>query len=369
MKVALVYDRVNKFGGAERVLLSLKRIFPKAPLYTLVYDAKAAPWSKGFKVIPTFLNKIKLFRRRHEILAPISALAFETFNLNGYDLVITVTSDQAKAVITRPETLHLCYCLTPTRYLYSGVAEYRRNFPIKWLFDKYLPLARSADQIYARRPDAYLAISREVAKRISEYYSQDSEVIYPPVNYEFFEKTHLHKKGNYYLVVSRLVPYKKTDLVIEAFNRLKLPLVVVGTGSGENGLKNMAGDTIEFAGQVDDIKLRQLYAGARALIFPQIEDFGLVPLEAAAAGTPTLAYAAGGAAETIIEKFTGLFFDEQSSEAIVNTVRRFEAGRHQISAKKCKERAREFAEDRFASAFSAKVNSQWKEHQKSMSLS
>ena len=370
MKVALVYDRVNKFGGAERVLLALKKLYPDAPLYTLVYNKPTATWAKGFKVIPTFFNKLKFLRRRHEILAPFSALAFETFDLTEFDVVISVTSDQqAKAVITRPETLHLCYCLTPTRHLYSGAALYRRHFRPGWLFDKYLPGARAADQIYASRPDAYLSISREVAKRIKEYYGRPSEVIYPPINYEFFSKTHRHKKGDYYLVVSRLVSYKRTDLVIEAFNRLKLPLIVAGIGLEEKKLKKMAGDTIEFVGQVDDAKLRRLYAGARAVIFPQVEDFGLVPLEAAAAGTPTLAYAAGGSTETVIEKFTGLFFDEQTAAAIVNTVRRFESGHHQVvSAKRCREQAALFSEDRFSTAFSAKVNSLWQEQQKNMSL-
>ena len=369
MKVAIVYDRVNKFGGAERVLLALKKLYPDAPLYTLVYSKPTAPWAKGFKVIPTFFNKIKFLRRRHEILAPFSALAFETFDLTEFDVVISVTSDQqAKAVITRPETLHLCYCLTPTRHLYSGAALYRRHFPLKWLFDKYLPGAKRADQIYASRPDAYLSISREVGKRIKEYYGRPSAVIYPPVDYDFFSAPHRHKKSNFYLLVSRLVPYKKVDLVIEAFNRLKLPLIIAGTGSEEKKLKKMAGDTIEFVGQVNDVKLRRLYALARALIFPQVEDFGLVPLEAAAAGTPTLAFRAGGALETIIDKYTGLFFDEQTPASIENVVRRFESHRHQISAKRCREKAAEFSEAGFSAAFSAKVNALWQEHAKNMSL-
>lgn len=370
MKVALVYDRVNKFGGAERVLLALHKVFPEAPLYTLVSDLKAAPWARVFKVIPTFFNRLSFLRTRHEILAPFSALAFETLDLKDYDVVISVTSDQAKAVITRPETLHLCYCLTPTRYIYSGVAEYRQHFPVKWLFDRVLPAVRASDLVYADRPDAYLAISKEVASRIKEYYIKSAPVIYPPLNYAFFSTGHRrHKKGDSYLVVSRLVPYKKTDLVIEAFNRLKLPLIIVGTGSDEAHLKNLSGDTIEFVGQVDDVKLRRLYASAKALIFPQVEDFGLVPLEAAATGTPTLAYAAGGALETIIDKFTGLFFKEQSVDAIANTVRLFAANRHQISAKRCREQAALFAEDRFATLFSAKVKSLWQAHQQSMSLS
>jgi len=369
MKVALVYDRVNKFGGAERVLLALKKLYPDAPLYTLVYNKPTATWAKGYKVISTFFNKLKFFRRHHEILAPFSALAFETFDLKDYDVVISVTSDQAKAVITRPETLHLCYCLTPTRYLYSGVAEYRRYFRPGWLFDKYLPGARAADQIYASRPDAYLSISREVAKRVKDYYGRPSEVIYPPINYDFFSAPHHHKKSNFYLLVSRLVLYKKVDLVIEAFNRLNLPLTVVGIGSEEKKLKSLAKSNIDFVGLVDDVKLRRLYAAAKAVIYPQVEDFGLVPLEAAAAGTPSLAFAQGGAVETIIDDYTGLLYQEQTSGAIEAAVCRFESGRHQIGAKRCREQAALFSEDRFSAAFSAKVNSLWQEQQKNMSLS
>lgn len=355
MKVALVYDRVNKIGGAERVLLDLHKIFPEAPLYTLVHHKKTSSWSKTFKVIPTFFNKIRFFRANHEILAPFAALAFETFDFNKYDVVISVTSDQAKSIITHPHTLHICYCLTPTRYLWSGIEEYRKSFPIKPLFDLFLKSARREDLIYSQRPDHYFAISKEVHQRISDYYQRESEIIYPAVNYDFFSASHQHKKQDYYLVVNRLVPYKKTDLVIQAFNEIKKPLIIVGTGSDEARLKKMANDNIDFLGLVDDVKLRHLYAKAKALICPQSEDFGLTPLEAAATGTPTLAYGHGGYLETIIDNHTGLFFDAQTKDSLISTINRFESTHHQISAKHCKEQASLFAFDRFQSTFSAKV--------------
>ncbi len=364
MKVAIIYDRVNKMGGAERVLADLHKIYPDAPLYTLVYQEETAPWAKAFKVIPTFFNQIKFFRNHHELLAPLAPLAFETFDFRGYDLVISVTSAEAKSVITRPETLHLCYCLTPTRYLWSGGAEYRRSFPVKPLFDFLIKRLKRSDLVYANRPDTYLAISKEVQKRITTYYQQKSEVIYPAIDYEFFSKSHQHKKGDYYLVVNRLVPYKKTDIVIEAFNQLKKPLLIVGAGSEETKLKKLAGNNIDFLGLVNDVKLRHLYAKAKALICPQEEDFGLTPLEAAATGTPTLAFNAGGYRETIINNDTGLFFEEQTKEAIIGTVNHFESGHHQISAKHCHEQAALFGSDRFTKAFSAKVNSIWREYQK-----
>ena len=364
MKVALVYDRVNKMGGAERVLMDLHRLYPDAPLYTLVHNEQTAIWSKNFKVIPTFFNKIKFFWNHHELLAPFAASAFETFDFREFDLVISVTSAEAKSVITKPETLHICYCLTPTRYLWSGNQSYREAFPIKPLFDQFVKSARRSDLIFASRPDVYLAISQEIQNRISTYYQKKSDVVYPAIDYEFFSQPHQHKKQDYYLVVSRLVPYKKNDIVIEAFNQLNKPLKIVGTGSEETRLKKIARDNIDFMGNVDDVKLRQLYAKAKAIICPQDEDFGLTPLEAAAAGTPALAYKSGGYLETIIDNDTGLFFEDQTKDAIISVVNRFEAGHHQISLKHCREQAAQFGKDRFTKAFSAKVNQLWQQHQK-----
>lgn len=364
MKVALVYDRVNKMGGAERVLTDLHKIFPDAPLFTLVYHGETAPWAKNFKVISSFFNQINFFRNHHELLVPMAALAFETFDFRGYDVVISITSAEAKSIITRPETVHLCYCLTPTRYLWSGAEEYRRSFPAKPLFDFLIKYLRRSDLIYANRPDVYLAISGGVQKRIENYYQKKSEVIYPAIDYDFFSRSHQHKKDNYYLVANRLVPYKRTDIVIEAFNQLKKPLLVVGVGGEEARLKKMAGNNVDFLGLVDDVKLRHLYARARALICPAEEDFGLTPLEAAATGTPTLAFASGGYLETVIDNDTGLFFDDQTKEAVVSAVNRFESGHHQISPKHCREQAALFNTGRFTKAFSAKVNLLWREHQK-----
>jgi len=368
MRVALVYDRVNKMGGAERVLMDLHRLYPDAPLFTLVHNEQTAVWSKNFKVIPTFFNKIKFFRNHHELLAPFAASAFETFDFREFDIVISVTSAEAKSVITKPETLHICYCLTPTRYLWSGEGEYRLVFPIKPLFDLFVKMSRRSDLIFANRPDIYFAISKEVQRRVLNYYQKKSDVIYPAIDYEFFSQPHQHKKQDYYLVVNRLVSYKKTDIVIEAFNQLNKPLKIVGTGSEEMRLKKMAGDNIDFLGNVDDVKLRQLYAKAKAVICPQNEDFGLTPLEAAATGTPALAYKSGGYLETIIDNDTGLFFEDQTKDAVISVVNRFEAGHHQVSLKHCRGQAAQFGKDRFTKAFSAKVNQLWQQHQKMFML-
>jgi len=342
MKVALVYDRVNKWGGAERMLLSLHRLFPEAPLFTLVYDPEKASWADVFpEVIPSFLEKIPFFRRHHEFLGWLAPIAFESFDFSDYDLVISVTSEAAKGIITRPETKHLCYILTPTRYLWSGYGEYRKRPPkplvyipfYRWLSRPFLAYARRWDCCAAWRPDKILSISSLVKKRIKKYYGRESKVLYPPVETEKFKAEDFEagkqlpilglKSKDYYLVVSRLVPYKKVDLAVEAFNRLGEKLVIVGTGSEESALKRKSEKNIIFTGFVNDQQLFWLYREAKALIMPQEEDFGLVALEAQAAGCPVITYSHSGSKESVIEGKTGLYFRNQTVEDIVDAVKRF----------------------------------------------
>ncbi|HSV94996.1 MAG TPA: glycosyltransferase [Spirochaetia bacterium] len=350
MKVALVYDRVNKFGGAERVLLTLHNIFPEAPLFTLVYDSKSASWAKVFKIIPTFINKIPFMRSKHELLAPIAALGFETLDLSGYDVVISITSSDAKAVLTKPGQLHICYCLTPTRYFWSGEKQYAQDIKFKiipnWLHQYF----RTTDLLISKRPDQYIAISNEVKRRIKKYYHRESSVIYPSIDDKFYSKefTQLNKR-DYYLIVSRLVPYKKVDLAIRSFNKIKKTLLVVGTGSEENNLKKIAGKTIEFVGAVDDNQLVSLYKNAKAVIFPQMEDYGLVPIESQACGTPVIAFGKGGALETIIENKTGVFFDEQTVESLVKAINKFE--KLSINSQDCHKNSLRFNNQAFKKSF------------------
>jgi len=352
MKVALVYDRVNKFGGAERLLLALHRVFPKAPLYTLVYDPPKAGWAKVFKVIPTFLNFLAPLRSRHELLAPIAPLAFETLNLDKFDLVISITSSDAKAVITKPRTTHVCYCLTPTRYFWSGKQEYFSDMKMKLLPNVIKKYLRSVDLLTSSRPDAYIAISSEVKSRISDYYHRDSTVVRPPIEDKFFTKqVVIPSDRDFYLVVSRLVPYKRVDLVIEAFNKLKSRLVIIGSGSEMARLKNIAGSNITFLGQVSDETLLDHYRRAKAVIFPQEEDFGLVPLEAQASGTPVIAYGKGGAKETIIPGKTGLFFQEQTEESLASCLEKFE--KVKWNYQDCVKQASKFSFTRFKNEFLA----------------
>ncbi len=361
MKVALVYDRVNKFGGAERVLLSLHKIFPQAPLYTLVYDKHSAPWAAKFKVIASFLNYFPFFRKRHELLAPLAPLAFETLSLSDYDLVLSVTSSDAKAVITKPNQLHICYCLTPTRYFWSGAGEYKKDKKVKliprWLFNYF----RTVDLLISQRPDEYIAISKEVKARIKKYYHREASVIYPSIDDKFYtKKTTPFRTRKYYLIVSRLVPYKKVDLAVKVFSELKKPLLVVGTGSEAKKLLKISGPSVKFVGSVSDSELITFYQNAKAVIFPQTEDYGLVPLEAQACGTPVIAYRKGGALETIVEKETGLFFNHQTQKSLKEAIGRFE--KMTFSPQRCQKNALRFSEAGFRQKLSAKINRLWSNH-------
>lgn len=331
MKIALVYDRVNKWGGAERVLLSLHKIFPSAPLYTSVYSEKNASWAKVFDIRTSFLQKIPWVREHNELFPFLMPLAFESFDFDEYDLIISVTSESAKGVITNTKTKHICICLTPTRYLWSGYNFYFANPILRFITSPAVKYLRNWDLVASRRPDLYIAISKEVKRRIKKYYKKDSVVIYPSIE---IKNTGLKtKKGNYFLLVSRLskyVSYKRVDLVIDLFNESGLNLKIVGTGSMENKLKEKSKKNIKFLGRVSDIELEKLYRGAKALIFPAVEDFGLVMAEAQFFGTPVIAYRGGGALEIVVEGKTGEFFDEQTSQALSKVLKNFDERRYNV---------------------------------------
>ncbi|KKQ43316.1 MAG: hypothetical protein US60_C0004G0036 [Microgenomates group bacterium GW2011_GWC1_37_8] len=370
MNVALVYDRVNKWGGAEKVLLALHEIFPDAPLYTSVYSPEKAPWAKVFpNVVPSFLNRIPTLNYKHELLAPLMPLAFETFNLDKYDLVISVTSEAAKGVITKPATLHICYCLTPTRYLWSHYDEYFKGRTFKDVTNPIVTYLRTWDKIAAQRPDVMIGISTAVEGRIKKFYGRESELIHPPVDTKKFEiwntryektKPSYHLPStSYYLIVSRLVPYKKVDLIIEAFIELGYPLVVVGTGSEEKKYKTKYKfkKNIIFKGFVSDKDLISLYQGAKAFIHPQEEDFGITAVEAQAAGIPVIAYKKGGALDTVIDGKTGVFFKEQTIESLIKAVKYYDdSNQHREMRRSCINNAQKFSKERFIKEFKALVD-------------
>ncbi len=371
MKVALVYDRLNKWGGAERVLLALHKLYPNAPLYTSVYNKEKASWALPFssgqaKIRASFLQKFPFASSNHELLASLMPISFESFNFDEYDLVISVTSESAKGIITKPQTKHICYCLTPTRYLWSGYSEYFKNPILRFFSKPVVWYLRFWDKIAAQRPDTFIAISKEVRSRIKKYYNRDSEVVYPPLMLGVLSEvippanapssSSVRVVGSpssfatpYFLIVSRLVPYKKVDLAIKAFNKLKLPLKIVGTGSEQGRLKRISGPMIKFLGDLTDRELVRYYSECRALIFPGIEDFGLTILEAQSFGKPVVAFRGGGAQETIIEGKTGLFFDKQNTESLIAAVKQF--NNTTIDPEDCIDQASKFSLDKFKEQF------------------
>lgn len=356
-RVALVYDRVNKWGGAERVLLTLHEIFPDAPLFTSVYSQERAEWARVFpKVIPSFLQKIPYVVNNHEFFPYLMPFAFESHNMNDYDLVISVTSEFAKGIITKGK--HICYCLTPTRYLWSSYDHYFRNPILRIGSTPLISYLEKWDKNAAYRPDILVSISNEVKNRIKNYYGRDSKVIFPPVEVERFKKKKTFKrKGDFFLIVSRLVSYKKVDLAVDAFNELGIPLVVVGTGREEKKLKRKASQNIKFINQLTDGELSYYYRKSKALVLPQEEDFGIVAVEAQAAGTPVIAYKKGGALDTVIDGKTGVFFEEQTRDSLISAIEKFEDMK--FKEKDLVKNAQRFSSERFKKEFLTIVQSLW----------
>lgn len=355
MKVALVYDRVNKWGGAERVLLALHELFPKAPLYTSVYNPKTAKWAKVFTVKTSFLQYIPFASSFHEYFPFLMPLAFESFSFDSYDLVISVSSEADKGIITGPNTLHVCYCLTPTRYLWSGYTEYFSHILFRIMTKPFIWYLRWWDTVAATRPDAYIAISDEVKKRIKRYYKREAEVVYPPVIWADTDQKKIKEEtvGEYFLVVSRLVKYKHIELAIHACNELKLPLKIVGIGSEEKKLKDIAGPTIEFLGLLTEEALVKYYKSCKALIFPGVEDFGITVVEAQAFGKPVIAFQQGGALETIKVGKTGAFFAPQTVTSLKKVLATFD--KRQFLSDDCRRNAKQFSQEQFKKRFMAKI--------------
>lgn len=333
MKVAIVYDRVNKWGGAEQVLVNLHNIFPKAPLYTTVYDKKKAPWASVFPDVHTsFLQKISFLRDKHEFLGIFAPLAFELFDFSEFDLVISVTSEAAKGVIVKKPTQHICYCLTPTRYLWVAEKLYEKNpegylrfIPFyEYISRPFIWYVKKWDIAASARPDKYIAISKEVQKRIRKYYKKDSNIIYPPVDVDFYSKKTRKVRKDQFMYVGRLEAYKKVDLLINAFNKLNRRLIIIGVGTETEKLKKIANPNISFKGFVSDKKLRELYQSVSAIIMPQEEDFGIVGIESLASGTPVIAFNKGGSRDYVKDGVTGVLFNRQNEKSLIDAVKRFD---------------------------------------------
>jgi glycosyltransferase involved in cell wall biosynthesis len=326
MKIALVHDYLIQYGGAERVLECIAEIWPYAPVYTLIYDEeKTHGIFKNKRIYTSFLQNFPYSRKNHRVFPPLMPPAIEQFDFSQYDIVLSDSSSYAKGIITPPETLHICYCHTPMRYAWDDCQKYIDEFGFPGLVKKFIPFLmnyiRVWDRMSADRVDEYIANSRFVAGRIKKYYKKDSVVINPPVD---IEKFHLDgQKEDYFLMVGRLMTYKRFDIVIKAFNKLEWPLKIIGRGPDEKRLRKMAGPNIEFSGRLSDEDLAKTYSRAKAFVFPQEEDFGIVAIEAMASGKPIIAFRGGDIVEHVNEGREGLFFDRQTPEALTEVLKKF----------------------------------------------
>lgn len=368
MKVALVHDWLNtKYGGAERVLDQLAAIYPDAPIYTLIYNPEAT----GKAIDPSRIKTSSLQRlprwlqKRSRYLLPLIPTAVEQFDLSDYDVVISSSAAFSKSVITKPETVHICYCHTPTRFIWDYwpryVSEQRvgpiRRAIIHWLTSKL----RVWDYYSAERVDYWIANSKTTAARIKKYYRQSVDrVIYPGVEVSAFQPVPPSRKEDYYVTLGMLTPYKKVDLAIEACNKLGKKLVVIGSGPDLERLQEMAGPTITFAGRVRDEERADLVAKASALIFANEEDFGISPVEAMASGTAVIAYGKGGLTETVVKGVTGEFFEQPTVESLMECLQNFDSSSY--ATKKLVSRADQFSDRRFAKEIQAYIKEKYRGH-------
>ncbi len=328
MKIALVHDYLVQNGGAEKVLNCLTEIWPEAPIHTILYDKKRCSKCKSKPVKTSFLQKIPFTKKYHRLFPFLMMSAIEQFNLDYYDVVLSDSSSFAKNIVTAPSTLHVCYCHTPMPYAWDDCQYYTQEFGfpnwLKRMVPHVMNYVRVWDYFSTNGVDQFIANSKFVQGRIKKYYQRNSIVINPPVAVDKFYLTPEEELGDYFLVTGRMMKYKKMDLVIKAFNELKLPLKVVGRGIEFKNLERMAGPTIEFLGRISEKELREVYSKTQAFIFPQEEDFGIVAIEALASGRPVIAYKAGDIVEHIEDNETGVLFEEQTWESLMKAIQKFQ---------------------------------------------
>lgn len=357
MRVAIVHHWFISLAGGERVVDTIASIFPSAEMFTLFLDErKLPPAIQKCKITTSFLDKVPWARRAHRHLLPFYPLAVEMLDLSGYDLVITSDSGPMKGVVTDPNAVHICYCHSPMRYLWDGYSAYARQMSLlaRGVFGLTSHYVRNWDYAAAQRVDHFIANSNYVAGRIRKYYRRDSTIIHPPINtsHSFLADKH----ENYYLAVGRLVPYKRTDILIGACCKLGRKLVLVGDGPEMKRLKKQATKNVEFLGEVDESQLRNIYAKCRALLFAADEDFGMVPLEAQSYGRPVIAFGKGGSLETVIGAYnpagqqkkkddkavTGIFFEKQTADSLADAILTFEASEDEFVPENIQLHARQF---------------------------
>lgn len=352
-KIALVHDWLPFMGGAERVLTNFLELYPEAPIYTTICNKnKLDSPLREAKIITSKLQKKDKEIENHRKLFPFMPTAIESFDLNEYDIVLSSSSSVAKGIITKPDTMHICYCHSPMRYGWEFSHEYAGKMAGKGglkskILSYFLTGIRLWDNVSSDRVDYFIANSENVARRIWKHYRRESVVIHPPVRCNLFNISDIDEA--YFLIVSRLQEYKRVDLAIEAFNELGLPLVIIGDGPERKKLESMANENIKFLGRESDEVIKDHYAKCRAFIFSGEEDFGITPLEAMASGRPVIAFRKGGALETVIEDKTGMFFDNQCSEDLIKAIKKFD------SIKFDKEKIRKHAETFDEAIFKEKI--------------
>ena len=355
-RVAVVHDWLTIPGGSEQVVLQLLEMFPQAELFTSVYDPK--PWPAQIKERPvhaSYLNRIPGAVRNYPKLLPLMNHAFRSFDLSGFDLVLSSSHACAKNVRTPPGVLHVCYCHTPMRYAWEEGFLTGEQVPglLRPLIPALLAWLRRQDRAGAAGPDVFVANSSYVADRIGRYYGRSAEVVHPPIDVDHFLALK-RSPEDFYLVFGRVVPYKRVDLAVEACARLGRKLKVAGGGRALEAVRRSGDGSAEFLGKVSEAQRDELLGGARALLFPGEEDFGIVPVETQAVGTPVIAYGVGGAAESVLDGSTGVLFGEQSVTALAEAIERFEG--LELDEQRVRENARGFGEARFRAELAAVID-------------
>ena len=349
MRIAIVHDYLNQIGGAERVVGVLHEMFPEAPIFTTIVDRETLlPELASADIRLSWMQKLPGLRRHFKKYLLFYPSAIESLDLRDFDLLISSSSAFAKSAIKGEKALHICYCYTPMRFAWD-YRNYVEKESLNILFRGALPFViarlKRWDLKTSYRPDYYIAISSAVKVRIKKIYGKDAEVIFPPVDVQKYKPQ--EKADNFYLIVSRLNPYKKIDLAVEAFNLLGLPLKIIGTGPFLGTLKSMARPNVTFLERRTDQEVADYYAACKALILPGVEDFGIAPLEANAAGRPVIAFKEGGAVDTIVEGINGLFFCENKVESLISSIRAFETGKYNFQPRLIHEYALRFDKEIF----------------------
>ena len=358
MKVAIIHYWLINCRGGEKVLEALCELYPQADIYTHVYDEAAFKNSiiSKHKVSTTFISKLPKALKAYQSYLPFMPLALEELDLNGYDLVISSESGPAKGVIPPPGVPHICYCHSPMRYAWDMYNEYKNR--AGWLKRKLMPplmhYLRRWDQQNSTQVSHFVANSSFVAKRINSYYRREASVINPPVSFDEFNIS--ETQGDYYLLLGQLVSYKRADIAVKAFNKSGKKLIVVGEGEQFNELKEIAKPNVQLLGRQPFNEIKRLLSECQALVFPGVEDFGIVPLEAMASGRPVIAYKKGGALETVAEGISGMFFNEQSEQSLQAAINEFENNKHNFKPEVIRAYVKKFDQTRFKQEFKILVD-------------